>query len=695
MEIATVNDIRFYIYQGISSTRRKDPRNDLARASLSQFTTTWPRGLYVGLSLFIPRVSSSSAWWSGGDRLVVRNGAAVVWEGRITNTGYAVNEGDEGVSISAIGMYGDLLGRRTLDKRWADNRLSGDVWVIDTTNSTAYDLATLDRLNRLHIIPKQVRWPYQFVYGLTYTMPTGQTIKRAVMDFAHDRAGYVTADFAKWNNAPAGSDTYTDMTNSLDGDDSTFTNLTLTSDDYIYIGTRELLGVALFRFDMGTTVNANAATMTCEYFAAPDDTTAAAWTSLSITDGTASGGATLAQDGNMTFTLPDDMQRTTVDSNSAYWFRLQASADLTASIDIIQISLGDILSWRLRLRDRTGAADIWSTSITTSGSRDDTLGTPRQSLALEYISDAVQIPRSDASYYGEISGVMMYSETDSAITAGVIAADVLAEAGDVNSYTGLITDPALTLEPFYTDGPESLASILERAVSFGDSSFNSYYARLVNSELAESPDGKPVMELAQYPALTDYDYAVSLNEENLDGNIQFVRDFENIINYVTVQYRDDQNNRDIVLTPDDDSALKDSNSITLYGERHVDQPLNIGVGTSALALGIGKRYLAANKNPKFYVSSPIRVTGYIRGKQGNQIPACEIQAGKRLKIENYLDDLAGTSGAGLTQIITDTTYTENDNGEFCSMNLEGVPDNLAIILAQRGAGFFRDNPSKR
>jgi hypothetical protein len=53
-----------------------------------------------------------------------------------------------------------------------------------------------------------------------------------------------------------------------------------------------------FIVDVSASVNAVVSTLTAQYW------TGTAWTSLSPSDGTASGGATLAQDGNITWTMP-------------------------------------------------------------------------------------------------------------------------------------------------------------------------------------------------------------------------------------------------------------------------------------------------------------------------------------------------------------------------------------------------------
>ena len=120
---------------------------------------------------------------------------------------------------------------------------------------------------------------------------------------------------------------------------------TLANGGAIYLGSPlPFRGIAV---TMSGSVNAVVSTLLGEYWNG-------AWTSASITDGTASGGATFAQTGNITFTVPSDwvkvvlpntlpgakftpqqaaqqMPNTTCGSVARYWIRLSVSAALTAS----------------------------------------------------------------------------------------------------------------------------------------------------------------------------------------------------------------------------------------------------------------------------------------------------------------------------------------------------------------------------
>jgi hypothetical protein len=336
--------------------------------------------------------------------------------------------------------------------------------------------------------------------------------------------------------------------------------------------------------------------------------------------------------------------------------------------------------WEIKVYDPVGAADVWSVTADGTGSQDVTLGTPRQYLDFEFKSKANrQMPPDRELFFGEVSNVVMYSETGN-IYLEEIAKDIRAQVSNLNSDETNIDSNSLSLVPFLTNGPETTASILQRAATYGDASFNQWDAYLLPSDDAASPDGKPVLAVEQYPALTDYDYSIRVDEENVLPPLEIDQDVDDIVNWVSVVYRNDENNRKVVITPDDDANLKDTDSIAAWGERHLPRPLNAGQATVAMAKNLARRVLNARKDPRFYVSGPIRVVGYIRAKDGQQVPCSKIRAGKRIRIENFLEDLAGTTDAGLTFIITSTRY--DDSRETCLIST-GIPDELSAFLAQR------------
>ncbi|MDD5219676.1 MAG: hypothetical protein PHV11_03820 [Candidatus Bipolaricaulis sp.] len=143
----------------------------------------------------------------------------------------------------------------------------------------------------------------------------------------------------------ASAGTYTDYVGSVT-DRSSSTHLPLDAmgaTDYLYLGTTE--PVRGFYFDVnGTNKNALAATLDVEYCstAITESATIAFTDVASDSDGTTSGGATLAVDGAYTFTLPS-VQRSFLGTwnnklfNKCYWIRFNPSTTLSATIDVEEI----------------------------------------------------------------------------------------------------------------------------------------------------------------------------------------------------------------------------------------------------------------------------------------------------------------------------------------------------------------------
>ena len=310
-----------------------------------------------------------------------------------------------------------------------------------------------------------------------------------------------------------------------------------------------------------------------------------------------------------------------------------------------------------------------------TNSIDVQLGTASRYLELRFYSRAAQTPTEDGAFFGKFSNIRVYTETGS-INGQEIAKDVRGKVTALNSDESNIGALTLSLVPFVSADQELITSILQRAVDYGDSSFNAWAAYLRESDFATTPNGGPVLVLEQQPALTDYDYAISITDKNLVAPFDLEKNFDGIYNWVIVKYRDELNNRDVTITPDDDANLKDTTSITTWGQR--DYILSVGQSTSTNATNIGRRFLAANKDPRFVMSSPINVVAYIRAKNGQLVPTSQIRAGKRIKVENFLTDEVGVSGAGLTFLISHTRYT--DSNEQCSISA-GIPDMAALYLS--------------
>ena len=125
---------------------------------------------------------------------------------------------------------------------------------------------------------------------------------------------------------------YTDVTSELQSDDSTTVSVLEDSADYLYIGCAsyaiEGLRISLDGAGDGT------GALTAEYW------DGSAWTSLpSVNDGTASGGDTFAQSGDIRYSyMPGDWSKTSVNGTSAYWIRLSAANTPTTAPVVDQVS---------------------------------------------------------------------------------------------------------------------------------------------------------------------------------------------------------------------------------------------------------------------------------------------------------------------------------------------------------------------
>lgn len=126
---------------------------------------------------------------------------------------------------------------------------------------------------------------------------------------------------------------YTDHTTDVSTGSGHLAADAMQTEDYIYIGLDAKFSVIVV--DVGSNVNANASVLSAEYSQG-----SSTWAALTITDGTADGGATLAQDGSITFTAPTDWDTEDVNSvEDKYWVRLKVSAALSATVDVDGIQL--------------------------------------------------------------------------------------------------------------------------------------------------------------------------------------------------------------------------------------------------------------------------------------------------------------------------------------------------------------------
>lgn len=321
------------------------------------------------------------------------------------------------------------------------------------------------------------------------------------------------------------------------------------------------------------------------------------------------------------------------------------------------------------LQSSVPGTTVHSVASSGSGSADVALGAnANQIVYLAIVSNANQTPASDGTIYAEWTDLVLYTETG-AINLTEVAKDIRGYISELSAYEGLIGSCTTSLVPFLAD-PLPYASILSQAASYGDTSFNPWAYGVLGSDLGS--DDKPVLFVEQIPLLTDYDYIVRLDSRQM-ANTTFEKNIDAVRNWIAVQYKS-VDGRETWITPDDDATLKDTASIALYGQR--EDWITIDTTSSTAATTYGKLLLARRKDAQWLAPSGIAIAGHVYTKAGAVMPAAMIQAGKRLKIANFLNDLSGT---GLTWLITRAEYEHATRTTTVEV---GIPDTLPTFLAR-------------
>ncbi len=129
---------------------------------------------------------------------------------------------------------------------------------------------------------------------------------------------------------------FSNLPNTFDNNTGTNNAVSLTAATFLYVGYSARFHD--INVDLGGVINAAAATLSV----AVSNGSGGYLSATLGSDGTASGGATLAQDGVIRFTIPSGWLPQTVDTVSAYWARLTVSATLTAGVQIQELNLPDV-----------------------------------------------------------------------------------------------------------------------------------------------------------------------------------------------------------------------------------------------------------------------------------------------------------------------------------------------------------------
>lgn len=325
--------------------------------------------------------------------------------------------------------------------------------------------------------------------------------------------------------------------------------------------------------------------------------------------------------------------------------------------------------WKAFLWNETSSTEEATIIADATGTNVDvTFATPATSITLAWKSNANQTPT--AAVFAKIYNLTVYGETG-AINLTEIAKDVRAKSGYISVDFSLIGSNTYSLVPFVTDGAQTLADILSKAASYGDSNYNPWAFGLRGWHL--STDSAPILFVEQQPLLTDYDYAVRVDEATLVAPLSISLDYDSIVNYIYLRYRT-ANGVETFTTPSGDATFMDTASIAKYNYRELE--INLPGATATTGANYVRQYLARHKDPQYRVNGNIVIKSHLRTKAGGILPASQVVSGKRIKIENYINDLSGT---GLTFLITATSY--DDESETVTISV-GYIDPLDVQLAR-------------
>lgn len=124
----------------------------------------------------------------------------------------------------------------------------------------------------------------------------------------------------------------TNLPNTLDGNPATFDTINLVAAaprKYLYVG--HSTKFSKVHLDLDAQLNSVTATLSAQYFDGEG------WIGVAITDGTSSGGVTLRQDGDITWTEPIDQAQIRHSGAVRYWMRFTPSAALDP-VDVQEIT---------------------------------------------------------------------------------------------------------------------------------------------------------------------------------------------------------------------------------------------------------------------------------------------------------------------------------------------------------------------
>lgn len=248
---------------------------------------------------------------------------------------------------------------------------------------------------------------------------------------------------------------------------------------------------------------------------------------------------------------------------------------------------------------------------------------------------------SDGSEYASITSLMVYSEDEGAtgIRLYSVCQDAITDLSSIiNSDATHLTEMGTVkvVEPFMVWPVAYISDVLYNICQFGDGNNDPWTVGVLASDIAVTPDGKPVLYCAAIPDVTDgdYEYILDLSDDRVVPGVELKRDFVmELFNTIFVTYRDLVGWTQMI-TPSMEATLADATSVAAWGR--IDYRLDLGYSTYADALAQGVRFLNQHKDPKWRINGSLRVTGSLDDGSGQCIPAAMVNAyQKRIKIIGY------------------------------------------------------------
>lgn len=281
----------------------------------------------------------------------------------------------------------------------------------------------------------------------------------------------------------------------------------------------------------------------------------------------------------------------------------------------------------------------------------------------------------DQSDYMVVSDIVVYGKYHTlhpqfaapAYKQGELVKDItLLLSGSLSVDLDLIGEPNYVLSPYTVEKPTPAGEVMDEIASYGDSGLNTWGVAVWDR--TGTSDNKPKVTF-KARSITDYEYQIELNEEELAG-LNYERVDGALFNYTVVE---SQSNKGITryTTPNDDASFKDVTSIANEYQR--DALVSIGKADATRIAYIGDRYIQYHKDR--VTRGTITVIDTIRTKSGGRVPTNRVRAGERIKLIN----------TGETFFIRHVSYDAET--KTVRISPDEPQDNIPMLLAQVKRGL--------